>query len=109
MSSKSLGRSSIASASSAKVRIYAEDPQNSFLPDIGVLKKYNPPKGIGVRVDDGYEVGMEIPVEYDPLIAKLVCYGADRREAIARMKRAINDYEIEGIKNTLDFWKICYE
>lgn len=86
-----------------ELRIYAEDPQNLFLPDIGILKRYNPPKGIGVRVDDGYDVGMEIPLEYDPLIAKLICYGANRDEAISRMKRAISEYEIEGVKNTLDF------
>lgn len=86
-----------------ELRIYAEDPQNSFLPDTGILKKYNPSKGIGIRVDSGYEEGMEIPVEYDPLIAKLVSYGSNRAEAVARMKRAIDDFEIVGVKNTLDF------
>lgn len=88
-----------------ELRVYAEDPRNSFLPDIGVLNKYNPPKGIGIRVDDGYEQGMEIPVEYDPLLAKLVVHGSDREEAISRMCRAIDDYEIDGVKNTLGFGK----
>ena len=86
-----------------ELRVYAEDPRNSFLPDIGMLNKYNPPKGIGIRVDDGYEQGMEIPVEYDPLLAKLVVHGSDRDEAISRMRRAIDDYEIDGVKNTLEF------
>lgn len=92
-----------------ELRVYAEDPQNSFFPDIGVLKKYTPPKGIGVRVDDGYEKGMEIPVEYDPLIAKLVTYGTNRNEAIARMKRAIDEYEIEGVRNTLEFGRFVMD
>ena len=86
-----------------ELRVYAEDPQNSFLPDIGILKKYRTPKGIGVRVDDGYEEGMEVPMEYDPLISKLVAYGANRNESIMRMKRAIDEYEIVGVRNTLDF------
>lgn len=86
-----------------ELRIYAEDPQNSFLPDIGMLIKYRTPKGIGIRVDDGYEQGMEIPIEYDPLLAKLVVYGNNRTEAIARMKRAIDEYEVDGVANTLEF------
>lgn len=86
-----------------ELRVYAEDPLNSFLPDIGTLRKYVPPKGIGVRVDDGYEQGMEIPVEYDPLIAKLIVHGSDRGEAISRMTRAAEEYEIDGVQNTLKF------
>ncbi len=88
-----------------ELRVYAEDPTNSFLPDIGILRKYVLPKGIGIRVDDGYTEGAEIPIEYDPLIAKLIAFGSTRNEAIARMKRAIGDYEIEGVKNTLEFGK----
>lgn len=86
-----------------ELRVYAEDPRNSFYPDIGDLITYKSPKGIGVRVDDGIEQGMQIPLEYDPLLAKLIVYGSTRQEAILRMKRAIGDYEIEGVGNTLEF------
>jgi acetyl/propionyl-CoA carboxylase alpha subunit len=88
-----------------ELRVYAEDPQQNFLPDIGTLKTYRTPKGNGVRVDDGFEEGMEIPVYYDPMIAKLITYGADREEAISRMLRAIAEYDITGIQTTLDFGK----
>ena len=86
-----------------ELRIYAEDPCNNFLPDIGKLVRYRKPEGPGVRVDDGFEEGMDIPIYYDPMIAKLVTHGKDREEAINRMKRAIQEYEIVGIKNTLSF------
>lgn len=86
-----------------EIRVYAEDPQNNFLPDIGTLQTYNIPKGLGVRVDDGFEQGMQIPIYYDPMIAKLVTFGKDRSEAIAHMLRAIDDYQITGIETTLDF------
>lgn len=86
-----------------ELRVYAEDPANNFLPDIGTLQSYRPPSGTGIRVDDGFEEGMDIPIYYDPMIAKLVTYGKDREEAILRMKRAIREYEITGIRTTLDF------
>lgn len=86
-----------------ELRVYAEDPQNNFLPDIGKLKKYQRPLGPGVRVDDGFEQGMNIPIYYDPMISKLITYGKDREEAIKRMLRAIDDYKIVGVKNTLAF------
>lgn len=92
-----------------ELRVYAEDPQHNFLPDIGVLKTYRTPKGNGVRVDDGFEQGMEIPVYYDPMIAKLITFGADRKEAIARMRRAISEYDITGIQTTLNFGKFVME
>lgn len=88
---------------SLEVRVYAEDPQNNFLPDIGKLSVYKIPKGTGVRVDDGFEEGMNIPIYYDPMIAKLVTHGKDRAEAISRMLRAINEYRIVGVETTLDF------
>ncbi len=88
-----------------ELRVYAEDPMNNFLPDIGKLLQYKKPEGPGVRVDDGYEEGMEIPIYYDPMLAKLIGYGKDRTEAIARLVRAIEDYRIEGVKNTLAFGK----
>ncbi len=86
-----------------EIRVYAEDPQNNFLPDIGTLQTYRRPQGIGVRVDDGFEEGMQIPIYYDPMIAKLITYGKDRTEAIDRMKRAIAEYQITGIETTLGF------
>ena len=92
-----------------EVRVYAEDPKNNFLPDIGTLKVYEPPRGIGVRVDDGFEEGMEIPIYYDPMIAKLITYGKDRNEAIERMIRAIDDYKIVGIETTLPFCKFVMQ
>jgi acetyl-CoA carboxylase, biotin carboxylase subunit len=90
---------------SLEVRVYAEDPKNNFLPDIGTLEVYKRPVGEGVRVDDGFEEGMEIPIYYDPMIAKLVVHGKDRAEAIRKMTKAIEDYDIVGIKTTLDFCK----
>lgn len=92
-----------------ELRVYAEDPAHNFLPDIGVLKTYKTPKGNGVRVDDGFEEGMEISVYYDPMIAKLITYGSNRAEAIARMIRAIAEYDITGIQTTLNFGKFVME
>ena len=86
-----------------ELRVYAEDPQNNFLPDIGKLEVYQKPEGLGIRVDDGYREGMNIPIYYDPMIAKLVVHGADRTDAIEKMKRAIHDFKIVGVKTTLDF------
>ncbi|MDP4826052.1 MAG: acetyl-CoA carboxylase biotin carboxylase subunit [Flavobacteriales bacterium] len=90
-----------------EVRVYAEDPQNGFLPDIGNLKTYKRPEGPGIRVDDGFEEGMDIPIYYDPMIAKLVTHAGDRDQAIARMTRAINDFHISGVKTTLAFGKFA--
>tara|TARA_B110000879_G_scaffold9925_1_gene12867 strand:- start:694 stop:1785 length:1092 start_codon:yes stop_codon:yes gene_type:complete len=86
-----------------EVRVYAEDSKNNFLPDIGTLLTYRRPGGIGVRVDDGFEEGMEVPIYYDPMISKLITFGEDRSEAIFRMSRAVKDYEISGIQTTLEF------
>lgn len=92
-----------------ELRVYAEDPLNNFLPDIGTLQTYSTPKGNGVRVDDGFEEGMEIPIYYDPMIAKLITYGANREEAIERMIRAIDEYDITGIQTTLSFGKFVMQ
>lgn len=92
-----------------ELRVYAEDPKNNFLPDIGTLQTYKTPKGNGVRVDDGFEQGMDIPIYYDPMIAKLITYGKDRTEAIERMIRAIDEYEITGIETTLPFGKFVMQ
>lgn len=94
---------------SFEVRVYAEDPTNNFLPDIGNLKTYVRPQGLGVRVDDGFEEGMDIPIYYDPMIAKLITFGKDREEARQRMLRAIDEYQINGVKTTLEFCKFALE
>jgi acetyl-CoA carboxylase biotin carboxylase subunit len=88
-----------------EARVYAEDPSNNFLPDIGKLTTYKIPQGPGVRVDDGFEEGMDIPIYYDPMIAKLISYGSNRSEAIERMVRAIDEYQISGVQTTLPFCK----
>lgn len=88
-----------------ELRVCAEDPLENFSPDTGKLDIYLRPQGPGVRVDDGYEQGMEIPIFYDSMIAKLVAWGKDRDEAIDRLCRAIDEYKIEGIKTTLAFGK----
>ena len=92
-----------------ELRVYAEDPENNFLPDIGTLQTYKTPKGYGVRVDDGFEQGMEIPIYYDPMIAKLITFGKNREEAIERMVRAIDEYQITGIQTTLSFGKFVMQ
>ena len=92
-----------------ELRVYAEDPLNNFLPSIGTLDRYEKPKGDGVRVDDGYEEGMTIPIYYDPMIAKLVTHGKDRIEAIEKMKKAIAEYKIEGALTTLPFGTFVFE
>jgi len=86
-----------------EVRVYAEDPGNNFLPDIGVLKTYKRPQGHGIRVDDGFEQGMTIPFYYDPMIAKMICHDETRERAIEKTIRAIDEYEITGVETTLGF------
>jgi acetyl-CoA carboxylase biotin carboxylase subunit len=97
------------SGHSMEVRVYAEDVRNNFLPDIGKLMTYKRPGGLGVRVDDGFEEGMEIPIHYDPMISKLITYGATRDESIERMRRAIDEYEITGVQTTLPFGAFVME
>ena len=94
---------------SFEVRVYAEDPMNNFLPDIGRLNTYQRPEGMGIRVDDGFEEGMEIPIYYDPMISKLITHGKDREEARDRMIRAIDDYQISGVETTLPFCKFTLQ
>jgi acetyl-CoA carboxylase biotin carboxylase subunit len=92
-----------------ELRVYAEDPLNDFLPSIGRLDTYIRPTGDGIRVDDGFEQGMDIPIYYDPMLAKLVAYGKSRPEAIQRLLQAIQDYEIEGVATTLPFGRFVLE
>lgn len=88
-----------------ELRVYAEDPFNDFLPSIGKLNTYKLPKGDGIRVDEGYRQGMDIPIYYDPMISKLIAWGSNRHEAIDRLLHAIEHYEIEGVATTLPFGK----
>jgi acetyl-CoA carboxylase, biotin carboxylase subunit len=86
-----------------EVRVYAEDPANNFLPDIGTLRTYKRPQGHGIRVDDGFEQGMTVPFYYDPMIAKMICHDSTRERAIEKTIRAIDEYEITGLETTLGF------
>ncbi len=94
---------------SFELRVYAEDPANNFLPSIGTLERYRPPHQDFVRLDDGFEEGMKIPIYYDPMIAKLVVHGANREEARQRMLEAIRSFEIKGIETTLPFGEYVLE
>ncbi len=84
-------------------RIYAEDPEAGFMPSTGKLKNYRIPAGPGVRVDSGVVIFSEIPIYYDPMIAKLVVWGQDRAEALARCGRALEEYRLSGVKSTISF------
>ena len=86
-------------------RIYAEDPDNNFLPSTGRLDEYLSPSGPGVRVDEGFGRGSEISIYYDPLVAKLVCWAKDRDSAVERMKRALSEYKIFGVISNISFLK----
>jgi propionyl-CoA carboxylase alpha chain len=88
-----------------EIRVYAEDTMNGFTPDIGTLSRYRIPSGKNVRVDDAFLEGMEIPIYYDPMIAKLVVWGQTREEALDKAIEAIDNYQISGVKTTLDFGK----
>lgn len=92
-----------------EVRVYAEDPLDNFLPSMGTLEIYKRPKGKGIRLDDGFEEGMAIPMYYDPMLAKLITYGQNREEAIQLMIAAIAEYKIKGISTTLPFGKFVCE
>lgn len=92
-----------------ELRVYAEDPLNDFLPSIGHLDTYRRPSGEGIRVDDGFEQGMDVPIYYDPMLAKLVAHGKSRPEAIRRLLHAIEEYDIEGVATTLPFGKFVLE
>ncbi|MEB3287388.1 MAG: acetyl-CoA carboxylase biotin carboxylase subunit [Vampirovibrionales bacterium] len=84
-------------------RIYAEDPANNFMPSVGPMRIYKPPQGSGIRVDDGYTEGYEVTVHYDPMLAKLICWGSDRQAAIERMRWALSQYVILGFNHNISF------
>ena len=85
-------------------RIYAEDPDNGFLPSPGTIADLHVPSGPGIRDDSGIAAGLEVPIFYDPMISKLVAWAADRPAAIARMRRALDEYIVTGIKTTVPFF-----
>ena len=92
-----------------ELRVYAEDPLNDFLPSVGNLETYILPIGEGVRVDNGFEQGMDVPIYYDPMLSKLITYGKDRNEAIQLMLKAIQEYKVEGVSTTLPFGTFVFE
>jgi len=92
-----------------ELRVYAEDTLNDFLPSVGHLDIYQLPVGEGIRVDNGFEQGMDIPIYYDPMLSKLITYGKTREESIALMLKAIENYKIEGVETTLPFGKFVFE
>ena len=86
-------------------RVYAEDPANNFFPAPGLITRLQNPSGPGVRCDSGVYQGWTVPTEYDPLLAKLVVWGTDRAEAIARMRRALGEYRVSGIPTNIPFFR----
>ncbi len=92
-----------------ELRVYAEDPMNDFLPNVGNLEVYRLPEGEGIRVDNGIAEGMDVPIYYDPMLSKLVTYGETREEAIEIMIEAIDNYSVKGVATTLPFGKFVMQ
>ncbi len=90
-------------------RIYAEDPANNFFPSPGLIMRLHPPSGPGIRRDSGVYEGWRVPLEYDPLLSKLAVWAEDRGQAIARMRRALGEYEIQGIRTNIPFFRRVLE
>ncbi len=90
-------------------RIYAEDPEQNFRPSPGEVLAYRPPGGPGVRNDPGVYPGAEVTVHYDPMVAKLICWGRNRDEAISRMKRALREFVVKGIKTSIPFHRVVMD
>jgi propionyl-CoA carboxylase alpha chain len=88
-----------------ELRLYAEDARNNFLPNVGLLRRYRPPVGEGIRFDNGLAEGMEIPIHYDPMIGKLCVWDKTRSEAILKMIDAIEGFQLSGAITTLEFGK----
>jgi acetyl-CoA carboxylase biotin carboxylase subunit len=90
---------------SVECRVMAEDPFNDFMPSPGKIVYLHTPGGLGVRDDSGIYEGFEVPLDYDPLLSKLVTWGKTREEAIRRMMRALSEYQVYGIKTTIPFFQ----
>jgi acetyl-CoA carboxylase biotin carboxylase subunit len=86
-------------------RVYAEDPRRSFAPSPGRIRALRLPQGPGVRNDVGVETGSVVPIDYDPMLGKLVVHAEDRPRAIARLARSLDDYEITGVETTLPLFR----
>lgn len=99
----------VARGHALECRINAEDPLANFRPSIGTLTAYHEPTGFGVRVDSGVRAGWAIPEHYDSLLAKLITWGEDRNQAIARMRRSLKDYHIEGVATCIPFFRAMME
>ncbi len=89
-------------------RVYAEDPANDFFPSPGTISTLLEPSGPGIRLDSGVFQGATIPVDYDPLISKLIAWGEDRPEALQRMRRALREYKVTGVATTLSFFRVLF-
>jgi len=90
-------------------RIYAEDPANNFFPSPGLITRLQVPAGPGIRRDSGVYEGWQVPLEYDPLLSKIAVWARDRGEAIARLRRALGEYEIQGIRTNIPFFRRVLE
>src|SRR5687767_9906035 len=98
-------RAAMPSGHAIECRVYAEDPDARFMPAPGLITHLRPPSGPGIRDDGGVAAGFTVPVHYDSMISKLAAWGSDRTQAIARLRRALDEYEIRGIRTTLPFFR----
>lgn len=92
-----------------EARLCAEDVRNNFFPSTGTIRNYRPSQGFGIREDSGVEEGSEITIHYDPMFAKLIAWGMDRHDAIAKMKRALDDFRIAGVETTIPFCRFVMD
>jgi acetyl-CoA carboxylase biotin carboxylase subunit len=90
-------------------RIYAEDPTQNFFPSPGLITHFEMPAGPGIRCDSGVYAGWTVPLEYDPLLAKLAVWASDRKQALARLDRALSEFQIQGIRTNLPFFRRVLE
>ena len=99
------GRAAMPFGHAIECRVYAEDPDARFMPAPGLITHLRQPTGPGIRDDGGVLAGFTVPVHYDSLISKLAAWGGDRGQAIARLRRAVDEYDIRGIRTTLPFFR----
>jgi len=90
-------------------RVYAEDPLRGFAPSPGRVSHLEPPAGPGIRVDSGIIEGSEVPLDYDPMLSKLIVWGSDRPQAVRRLRRALGEYQLRGIRTTLPLFRVLAE
>ncbi|MGH9480757.1 MAG: acetyl-CoA carboxylase biotin carboxylase subunit [Terriglobales bacterium] len=86
-------------------RVYAEDPERNFMPSPGTIRQVALPAGPGIRIDSGIYAGWTVPLEYDPLLSKLIVWGEDRAQALTRMRRALHEYQLGGVRHNLGFFR----